>query len=169
MAFNGKTKEQINSLLIGMINMNGIQRLSSLLSIFDILSQTKEYEFLASPVYVGQLECPKIDRLSKIKDYILKNFDKDISLPEVASMSNMAITTFCNFFKDQFRSTFVEYLNSIRIGNACKLLLENDVNVVEIAYKCGFNNLANFNRQFKKHKSMTPTQFRKLVNSTEMA
>ncbi|WP_158858547.1 AraC family transcriptional regulator [Lunatibacter salilacus] len=169
MAFTGKTKDQINALLISMINMNGLQRISSLLSIFDILSKTKEYELLASPGYVRQFEYPKIDRLSKIKEYILENFNKDISLPEVAAMSNMAITTFCNFFKDQCRSTFVEYLNSIRIGHACKLLLENDENVVEIAFKCGFNNLANFNRQFKKYKSMTPTQYRKLVNITEVA
>lgn len=159
----------MNALLIGMINMNGLQRISSLLAIFDILSKTKEYGFLASPGYVRQLKYPKIDRLSIIKEYILENFDKDISLPEVAAMSNMAITTFCNFFKDQCRSTFVEYLNSTRIGHACKLLLENDENVVEIAFKCGFNNLANFNRQFKKYKSMTHTQYRKLVNITEVA
>ena len=76
----------------------------------------------------------------------------------------MAVTTFCNFFKEHYRATFVEYLNIIRVGHACKFLGERDESVVEIAYKCGFNNLANFNRQFKKIKKMTPSEYRRRVN-----
>lgn len=168
MAFHGKTKDQINSLMIGMVSMNGIQRLSSLLSIFDILSNTREYQLLASVAYTHNIENHN-DRLGKITEYIMRNFDKDITLPEIAGIANMAVTTFCNFFKDQYRTTFVEYLNSVRIGHACKLLSETDQNIVEVAYECGFNNLANFNRQFKKNKKMTPSEFRKMVNIPEMA
>jgi AraC-like DNA-binding protein len=168
MAFNGKTKEKINALMTGMVNMNGIQRLSSLLSIFDILSQNKDYQLLASPGYVNK-DPEGSDRLSKIKNHILNNFDQEIKLSEVASMANMAVTTFCNFFKEQHRITFVEYLNTVRIGQACKLLSQEDMNIVEVAFACGFNNLANFNRQFKKHKKMTPSDFRKTVNLQEVA
>lgn len=168
-ALQGNTKEQINALMTGMVRMNGIQRLSSLLSIFDILSQTKEYELLASPGYLDQVDPQGSDRLSKIKAYIFKNFDKDITLPEVASLGNMAVSTFCNFFKEQYRITFVEYLNTVRIGHACKLLSENNMNIVEVAFECGFNSLANFNRQFKKYKKMTPSQYRKVVNMQEVA
>ncbi|WP_339904788.1 AraC family transcriptional regulator [uncultured Cyclobacterium sp.] len=81
----------------------------------------------------------------------------------------MAVSTFCIFFKDQYRITFVEYLNSIRVGHACKLLMEQNHSILEVAYKSGFNNLANFNRQFKKFKSMTPTQFKKTVKVSEIA
>lgn len=167
MAVYGKTKDQINALMIGMVGMNGIQRLSSLLSIFDILSNTKEYETLASAGYTHNAQNNN-DRLGKITEYVMQNFDKEIALPEVARIANMAVTTFCNFFKEQYRTTFVEYLNSVRIGHACKLLSEKDQNIVEVAYECGFNNLANFNRQFKKYKKMTPSQFRKTVNIPEM-
>lgn len=163
MTFHGRTKEQINSLMAGMVSMNGIQRLSSLLSVFDILSNTTEYELLASVGYAHSIQ-NNSDRLGKITAYIMQNFDKEIALPEVAQMANMAVTTFCNFFKEQYRTTFVEYLNAVRIGHACKLLSDNDKNIVEVAYDCGFNNLANFNRQFKKYKKMTPSQFRKTVN-----
>ncbi len=170
MAFCGNTKEMINTLMIGMVKMNGIQRLSSLLSIFDILSNTQEYKLLSSPGQMINFIDPfRKDRFTKIKEYIHQNFDKDISLPEVASMVNMAVTTFCNFFKENYRITFVEYLNSVRIGHACKLLSEKDVNIVDVAYECGFNNLANFNRQFKKYKEMTPSQYRKTVNISEVA
>jgi AraC-like DNA-binding protein len=76
----------------------------------------------------------------------------------------MGLTAFCNFFKNQFRMTFVEYLNAVRIGHACKLIAEDKYNIVEVAYECGFNNLANFNRQFKKLKNITPSDYRKLLN-----
>lgn len=167
MSFHGSTRDEVNTLIKEMVGMNGIQRLSSLLLIFDIVSNSKEYTLLASPGYHSDIVRKEADRLGKIMKYIVENFDKDISLPEVANMSNMATTTFCNSFKKQYRTTFVDYLNSVRIGNACKLLSEKNEHIVEIAYKCGFNNLANFNRQFKKYKKMTPTQFRKSLTIPE--
>jgi AraC-like DNA-binding protein len=144
--------------------MNGLKRLSALFAIFDILSTTSDYELLASPGYLQKTQQQYTDRFSKVTEYIMRNFDSDITLPEVASVSNMAVTTFCNFFKEHYRVTFVEYLNTIRIGYACKLLAEKNVNVVEVAYASGYKNLANFNRQFRKYKQMTPTDFRKTVN-----
>ncbi len=167
MVIKGKTRETINTLMKGMPGMNGLERLSALLSIFNILSQTSEYEQLASPGFIQSMDLNVSNRFSKITSYIIQNFDKDISLPEVASVANMAVTTFCNFFKEHYRVTFVEYLNSVRIGHACKLLTEEDQNIIEISYKSGFKNLANFNRQFKKHKDMTPTKYRKTVNMSE--
>jgi AraC-like DNA-binding protein len=163
MALRGETREKINDLIRKMPGMNGLQRLSSLLLIFDIMSNTTEYDLLASPRFVQNFHYECSDRFKKITGYIMENFDKDISLAEIASVGSMGVTAFCNFFKEQFRVTFVEYLTTVRIGHACKLLSENDRNVVEVAYECGFNNLANFNRQFKKLKSMTPSDYRKTV------
>lgn len=163
MALRGETRSRINKLIREMPASNGLQRLSSLLLIFDIMSSTTEYDLLASPRFVQNFHYDSSDRFKKVTGYIMQNFDKDISLSEIASVSSMGVTAFCNFFKEQFRVTFVEYLTTVRIGHACKLLSENDRNVVEVAYECGFNNLANFNRQFKKHKSMTPSDYRKTL------
>ncbi len=160
----GKARKQINSLMKEMTGMSGLKRLSALFAIFDILSTTSEYELLASPGYLQKTQQQYTDRFSKVTEYIMRNFDSDITLPEVASVSNMAVTTFCNFFKEHYRVTFVEYLNTIRIGYACKLLAEKNSNVVEVAYASGYKNLANFNRQFRKYKQMTPTDYRKTVN-----
>lgn len=164
MVIKGHTRDRITSLMKKMLNMNGIQRLAALFTIFDILCSSSEYELLASPGYLkhGQLDCS--DRFSKVNAYIMRNFEHDITLKDVASMANMAVSTFCNFFKEHYRVTFVEYLNIVRVGHACKSLSELDENVVEIAYKCGFNNLANFNRQFKKIKKMTPSEYRRTSN-----
>jgi AraC-like DNA-binding protein len=164
MVIKGKTRDKINTLMKQMLHMNGLQRIAALFDVFDILCSNSEYELLASPGYLkhSQLDCS--DRFSKITAYIMRNFDHEISLKEVAAISNMAVSTFCNFFKEHYRVTFVEYLNIVRVGHACKFLSERNDNVDEIAYKCGFNNLANFNRQFKKIKKMTPREYRRLSN-----
>ncbi|MDF9798941.1 AraC-like DNA-binding protein [Catalinimonas alkaloidigena] len=164
LAIHGKARTEINRIMKKMISMNGIQRLASLLSIFDILSQTTEYKALASHGFVQKISLRSSDQFRKVTEYIMLNFQEEISLSEVAQVANMAVTTFCNFFKENFRMTFVEYVNTLRVGYACKLLSESDFHIVEVAYKCGFNNLANFNRQFKKYKKMTPSEYRKIVN-----
>jgi len=90
------------------------------------MGNSKEYELLASPGYVmhSQLDCS--DRFSKVTTYIMRNFDNDISLKDVASIANMALSTFCNFFKEHYRVTFIDYLNNIRVGHACKFLSGHD-------------------------------------------
>lgn len=164
MAFYGKTRTRINKLMREMETMSGLKRLSALFEIFDILSNSTEYKLLASPGYTQKIELKASDRFGKVTEYIMRNFDKEITLPEVASVANMAVTTFCNFFKDHFRVTFVEYLNTVRIGYACKLLADENQNIVETAYQSGFKNLANFNRQFKRFKNMTPSEYRRMIS-----
>ena len=164
-AIKGKAREKINDLMKKMLHQNGLQRLSSLFAIFDILSSCKDYEILANPnyeKYVQSANCS--DRFSKITEYIMRNFTNEITLPEIAAEANMGVTAFCNFFKQHYKTTFVEYLNTVRIGHACKLLNEDNYNVIQIAYQSGYNCLANFNRQFKKFKKMTPTEYRRTLN-----
>lgn len=164
LVIKGQAREKINKLMAGMIEMNGLQRLSALFTILDLISSTSEYEVLASPAFCQNIELKASDRFNKVTEYIMRNFDRDITLPEIASVANMAVTTFCNFFKQFHRKTFINYLNTVRIGHACKLLGENNQTIVGVAYECGFNNLANFNRQFKKLKNMTPSEFRRTMN-----
>lgn len=164
MVIKGATRKKINSLMKGMVEMNGLQLLSALFMIFELLSNTSEYELLGSPGFVQTIQLQSPSRFTKVTEYIMCNFDRNITLSEVASNSNMAITTFCNFFKANYRVSFINYVNIVRIGYACKLLNDSDKNIVEVAYECGYNCLANFNRQFKKLKKMTPTEYRRTLN-----
>ncbi|MBN8789198.1 MAG: AraC family transcriptional regulator [Terrimonas sp.] len=159
----GKTRKRITEMMMQMPDASGLQRFSLLFAIFDQLARTREYEPLASPAFANSSALQESDRFNNITEYIMRNFDNEITLAEVAAVGNMSITTFCNFFKSHYRVTFVEYLNEIRVGHACKLLNNPQKNIVEAAYECGFNNLANFNRQFKKLKNMTPTEYRKML------
>ena len=169
LVITGNTRYRIAGLMNDMVDQTGLKRLSSLFAIFDILAKSTEYEPLASPTYMENTKEAYSDRFSKITEYVLRNFHRDITLKAVADEANMATTTFCNFFKEHFRMTFVEYLNSIRIGHVCKLLSSQDKTIIEIAYECGFNNLANFNRQFKRLKGMTPKEYRKLLEAEPMS
>ena len=164
-SYYGETRAKINVIMKEMLNMSGLKRLSALFDIFDLLANSTEYEILASPGYTQKIELKASDRFGKVTEYIIQNFDKEISLPEVASIANMSVTTFCNFFKVHFRVTFVEYLNTVRIGYACKLLADEEHNIVEIAFRSGFKNLGNFNKQFKRFKNMTPSEYRKTIDA----
>ena len=80
----------------------------------------------------------------------------------------MSIPAFCNYFKKSTRKKYIDFLNEIRIGYACKLLTDNTQTTVEGAcYDSGFNTLANFNKQFLKVKGMTPSKYRKVFLGRE--
>ncbi len=89
----------------------------------------------------------------------MENFTEQIRLREVASIANMSETNFCRYFKKRTHKSFTNYLNSIRIGYACKLLMEGEFNITQICYESGFKNISNFNEQFKKHTKQTPRQY----------
>jgi AraC-like DNA-binding protein len=102
-------------------------------------------------------------RMQLVFDYVMTNYQRDISLEEIASLSNMTKNAFCRYFKLRTNKTFFQFLIDIRIERASKLLLKNrELSVIEIAELCGFNNISNFNRKFKELKHGSPLQYRKL-------
>jgi AraC-like DNA-binding protein len=102
-------------------------------------------------------------RMQLVFDYVMTNYQRDISLEEIASLSNMTKNAFCRYFKLRTNKTFFQFLIDIRIERASKLLLKNrELSVIEIAELCGFNNISNFNRKFKELKNSSPLQYRKL-------
>lgn len=101
--------------------------------------------------------------MQKALEFIIKNFHKDITLKNLLEITSMSNTSFCLSFKKTYRMTFKEYLLKTRVGYACKLLGNEQLNISEVAYQSGFENLSNFNRQFK---NITPSQFQKQHNSS---
>ena len=159
----GKTRDRINDLMKEMLELNGNERLKHLFAIFDSLARMKRYDVLASPAFLNNTPTGPSDRFKIIMEYIMQNFEQKITLQDMSEVANMSVTSLCNFFKERFRMTFVEYVNSIRIGQACVIMSETDRTIAQIAYQSGFNSLANFNRQFKKYKGMSPSSYRKKI------
>lgn len=159
-AITGHTRQWISKKMNRMLRMEGPSRIIELLTILNKLAETKEKEQLASPGFVHHFKTSGSDQITKVCDYIMQNFTSDLTLRNVARIANMTPNAFCSFFKQRTRKTFVNFVNEVRVGYACKLLTGDQYNISEICYMSGFQNLSNFNRQFKKILNKTPHQYR---------
>lgn len=132
------------------------------IQLLNYLAKNKHYTLLSSNGFINSFKKTDRNNLNKVYEYIIKNFKDNISRSDVAELANMDPSAFSRFFKRVHRKTFTEYLLEVRIGYACKLLIDNKNNISEICYESGFNNLSNFNRQFKKTMSCSPSDYSKL-------
>lgn len=161
----GPSKAGIARKLNRVAKGDGMQRLIDILSLLHYIASEGEYEVLSSLGFTRKLDENDLTRLNKIFNYLFRNFQNSISLNEISEIANMSPTSFCKYFKERTNKTLVTFLNEIRIGHACKLLIENkDMNVSQICYECGFNNLTNFDIQFKKVKRINPLAFREMYH-----
>jgi AraC-like DNA-binding protein len=99
--------------------------------------------------------------MNLVHEHVMKNFKDTIRLEEVAAIANMTPTSFSRYFTARANKSFSNFLSEIRTGHACKLLLEDKMNIAQICYECGFKTLSNFNRQFKEITNTTPIQYKK--------
>lgn len=140
---------------------DGFYSVLKLLMILHELSITDDIRELASQSFIRQATATETDaRINKVLDYLNKNYERSIRLSDVANLVNMSEPSFCRFVKQRTSRSFVDLLTDIRLGVATRLLIDSSQSVSEIGYACGFNNLSNFNRIFKKRKGMPPTEFR---------
>ncbi|SHG74674.1 AraC family transcriptional regulator [Flagellimonas flava] len=134
-------------------------KVMSLLRLLNKLAKQRNYELLSSAGYLNAMENQGNERLDKVYAYVFDNFKKEVSANEVSDLIGMNPSAFSRFFKRTNRKPFSQYLNEIRVGYACKLLLENENTITQVVYESGFNNVSNFNRQFRKIKQMSPSEY----------
>jgi len=139
----------------------GVEVIMSLLKILQLTSQSNEVNFLSRETNESYLDENEGIRLKGVYQFTLENFSNAIRLEEVAEIASMTPSAFCRFFKLRTRKTYISFLNEIRVAEACKLLLNEDLPIAQIGYQCGFSNLSNFNRIFKNVKQEAPSAFRK--------
>jgi AraC-like DNA-binding protein len=99
-------------------------------------------------------------RIERAYNFMLENYDKEIRLNDVANLVGMTDVAFSRFIKQRTGRNFIDSLNDIRLGHATRMLVDTTHSIGEICLICGFNNLSNFNRIFKKKKGCTPREFR---------
>lgn len=158
--FFGDTRTVINHKMRELIEMQGLQQLGLFLQIIDILSHSVEYEYLASLGYRSSTNINDMERFNEVYQFLLKNFQRDITLEEVAAICNMSPPSFCRFFKQKTQKTFTLFLNELRVGHAKKLLQNENYSVKDICYECGYNNPVHFFSFFKRIVKQTPKAFR---------
>ena len=137
----------------------GLERIIGLIDFLRILAEEKEFDFIASPGYINSVH-ENDGKLRMVNDYVMNNFQSQISLNDIADKISMNKTAFCRYFKKATNTNFSAYLNEIRIGYACKLLqAEDNATIARVCYESGFNNLSNFNQKFKQFMGLTPSQY----------
>ncbi|MBB5396600.1 MULTISPECIES: AraC family transcriptional regulator [unclassified Mucilaginibacter] len=159
-AFSPETIIALKDRLLSLDKKNGFDGVLELLSILHDLSISRNMKTLSDPSFTNDKFYYNSRRIEKVFEYMNTNYNKQVSLAEVARIANMPEASFSRFIKKRTGKTFIDSLNEIRLGHASRMLIDSTTTVAEIAYKCGFNNISNFNRIFKRKKFCIPKEFR---------
>lgn len=139
---------------------SGAQQLSLFIELLNIISTDTGLIPLSSASYTYSMTDPQGMRIATVYNYIMNNYKTPLKLEEVAAQAHLTPTAFCRYFKKHTRHTFVNFLNNIRVSEACKMLVSNEsVSIASIAYGCGFNSITNFNYVFKSITGKSPRDY----------
>jgi len=158
--FGEAARRKVSRRMVRMGRQRGLARLIELLELLRILSQSPVEGTLSSRTFAPSVQFADRDRIDRICQYAAQNSAKPISLPQAAAAAHLSVPAFTRFFKKCTGKTFVEYLTELRVGSACRLLVETDRSVTEVCFAAGFNNVSTFNRRFLELKGLTPRAFR---------
>jgi AraC-like DNA-binding protein len=158
--FSRQTIERIQPRLSLLNQKQGFDSVLELLSILHDLSISRNMHTLSDATFSNAELSYSSRRIERSIEYMNQNFHKPVTLTEVAKLANMTELSFSRFFKTRTGITFMDSLLEMRLGHASRLLIDTTQSVAEVAYNCGFNNISNFNRLFKKKKGCTPKEFR---------
>ncbi|MDP2336412.1 MAG: AraC family transcriptional regulator [Bacteroidota bacterium] len=153
------TMKFVKEKLFLLIETKGIERINILFSILNAIATSSNLELLSSHSFVNSIDEGQNHKIIQVYKYVISNFKNQIPIDQVAQQVHMTSTSFCRFFKKSTNKSFIQYINEIRVGYSCKLLIEENYTISEAAYESGFENISNFNKQFKKIKKLTPTEF----------
>lgn len=144
------------------VALQGLHLMSEFLSILHNLVNSRK-ELINPTVTAEFYDQSDRKQWSKVFTHISTQMHEHMSLESVAKVANLSVSQFSLKFKERTQKTFVQYLNEFRIESACSSLNYTDFTIEKIAFDCGFRNLSNFNRQFRKIKLCTPKEYRKKI------
>lgn len=159
--FHGQTLEQATELIKSLAQKKSFSRITGFLNLIELLHQAEECENLASEGYKPTFGEQETNRINNVYIYVMQNFREEVSLGIAAELVNMTPNAFCRFFKRHTQKSFSKFVNEMRIGHACKLLMNKQLSISEICYQSGYQNLTNFNKFFKTIMRKSPREYRK--------
>ncbi len=162
---NGKTKNRIGALLEEMLSAEGTKKILLLIEALNTIACSDETTPLSSIGFQQNLNSTQNDRINAIYQYSLANYKRKIHIEEISEIANMSPNSFCRYFKSKTRKTYSVFLIEIRVGIACKLLLENRLSIKQICYESGFHNFASFHKYFKLITQKTPLNYQRMYIS----
>ena len=163
LSITGTARQIVGAKMERLMRRSGFKKIIGLMEILHILSTSKEVDYITHENNTPRSADTRTDRLAEVYHYIAANFQKDISLDEIASIASLTPPAFCNLFKKRTGKSFVEYINEIRISAACKDLRRTDLNISAVYARCGFKTVSNFNKSFKKITGFSPKEYRQNI------
>jgi len=160
--FTQQTNEEAAGLLHKMYEEKGLKRYLLLVELLNHLGHA-DFSPIATPGYTNMLNTHIEDRMIKIYEFSTRNYNRKITLDEASNVAGMNSTAFCRYFKEKEGKTYTEFINDLRINYACKLLRHGNQTVAFVCNESGFNNLSNFNRQFKAKIGKSPSEYREFA------
>lgn len=157
---NGACRQQLIPMIQELEGLQGFRRIIGLCECLQLVALSGEYETVSTQE-VGEFQSRNKERIDKIFQYTIDYFQEPINLDDIARNAGLSVPAFCHYFKKTTKKTYIDFLNEVRIGYACKLLIDTRKSIETICYESGFNTLANFNKQFLKVKRNTPSGYRK--------
>lgn len=158
--FSPETIQALKGRIIGLAQKSGFDSVLELMSVLHDLSISRNMRTVSDASFSNEKLYYNSRRIEKVFEHMNQNYHKQVSLAEVARIANMPEASFSRFIKKRTGKTFIDSLNEIRLGHASRMLIDSTNTIAEIAYKCGFNNISNFNRIFKRKKLCIPKEFR---------
>lgn len=158
--FKGET-QKVKKTMKNLVKAEGLERIILFLKVLEFMSKHTEYTFLSSDGFMRSVRPNQEKRMNEVYDYITNNFMHEITLKDVANKAHMNPSSFSRYFKQSTGKSLTAFLHDIRIGYACKLLIQDNMNIAQIIYESGFRNQAHFNSVFLENKGMTPWEYRK--------
>lgn len=156
-----KNKKQIGELMECILQAEGSKRIIYLMEALSAIENCNNNNLLSSIGFRHDFEETENDRINAIYNYSLANFRRKIQMEEMASVANISPNSFCRYFKSRTRKTYTQFISEIRVGHACKLLIEDSMNVKQICYESGFHNFASFHKHFKMITGKSPLTYQK--------
>lgn len=160
--FGKKTSETLHNEIIGLVDLSPAEQSIKLLDILNRLSVTDDKTVLSSSD-MRQYTSENSDRIDVVLKFISDNYASYITLNDVSEVACMTTNSFCRFFKKMTNKSFTRFLNEVRIRNASRLLVQDNLSVSEVCYLVGYNSITNFNKQFKQIMNCTPKNYRETI------
>jgi AraC-like DNA-binding protein len=157
----GKTKETVSQLLEQMLDAYGTRKILLLMEALLAIANCDEISMLSSMGFQQNMKEIENERINSVYQFSLNNYKRKIKMEEIAAVANMSPNSFCRYFKSKTRKTYSSFLLEIRVGIACKLLIENRISIKQVCFESGFNNVGSFHKYFKLITGKTPLNYQR--------
>ncbi len=164
LSFYGESRKKAKKIIRKILNTEGLQKTIYFLELLNLLTNARDVDHICNEEYTMDLKAVNFDRMKAVYNHIMENYQREISVKEVADLINLTEVSFFKFIKRHTDKTLTQMVNEFRINHATKLLMSTEKSIAEICYDCGYNNVSYFNRKFKEIMNETPTEFKDLFN-----